>query len=157
PLSWLRKRPAPAVPQYTRVGSRGSTATQSGDRPPKCSSTVQVEARRAINRAARVATTMPTMTQSPCCGSVLYDSYVNHRVKKILLDSIQRAFQRFGIGRGKLLGDILEHRVDHFGPGGMPFPSERGHFCAHGSPVSWIVDSFHQAVRLEAIHQLGNV
>src|SRR5579863_10458789 len=65
PLSWLRKRPAPAVPQYTRVGSRGSTATQSGDRPPKCLSTVQVEARRAIKRAARVTTTMPTLTQSP--------------------------------------------------------------------------------------------
>ena len=63
PLSWLRKRPPLAVPQYTRVGSRGSTATQSGDRPPKCSSTVQVEARRAIHRAARVTTTILIMTQ----------------------------------------------------------------------------------------------
>src|SRR6516164_2465273 len=83
PLSRLRKRPSRAVPQYTRVRSRGSTATQTGDRPFKCSATVQVEARRAINRAARVTTTMPTMTQSPSVyGSVLYDSYVNHRVKK---------------------------------------------------------------------------
>jgi hypothetical protein len=71
---------------------------------------------------------------------------MNHRVKKSL-DSIQRTFQHFRIDRGKLLGDSLEHRVDQFGPGGMPFPSEPGHFCAHGSPVSWIVDSFHQAVR----------
>src|SRR5260370_26413105 len=78
PLSRLRKRPAPAVPQYTRVGSRGSTATQSGDRPPKYLSTVQVEARRAINTAACVTTTNPTMTQSPSVSvSVLYDSYVN--------------------------------------------------------------------------------
>jgi hypothetical protein len=39
---------------------------------------VQVEARRAIKRAARVTTTMPTMTQPPSvCGSVLCDSYVN--------------------------------------------------------------------------------
>src|SRR5215469_15249285 len=81
PLSRLRKRPAPAVPQYTRVGSRVSTATQTGDRPFKCSATVQVEAGRAINRAARVTTTMPTMTQPPVCGSGLYDSYVNHWVK----------------------------------------------------------------------------
>src|SRR6266446_6988266 len=82
PLSRLRKRHAPAVPQYTRVGSRVSTATQTGDRPFKCSTTAQVEADRAINRAARVTTTMPTMTQSPVCGSVLYDSYLNHRLKK---------------------------------------------------------------------------
>src|SRR5215469_10521635 len=73
PLSWLRKRPAPAVPQYTRGGSRGSTATQSGDRPPKCSSTVQVEARRAIHRAARVTTTMLTMTQ--CARVVSFAQY----------------------------------------------------------------------------------
>src|SRR5437762_5756333 len=84
PLSRLRKRPARAVPQYTRVGSRVSTATQTGDRPFKCSATVQVEARRAINRAARVTTTMPTMTQSPLCGSVLYDSYLNNWVKKFI-------------------------------------------------------------------------
>src|ERR1700686_1202658 len=65
PLSRLRRRPARAVPQYTRAGRLGSTATHWVDRPPRCSSTVQVEARRAINRAARVTTTMPTMTQSP--------------------------------------------------------------------------------------------
>src|SRR5215471_3451909 len=64
PLSRLRKRPARAVPQYTRAGPRGSTATHPGDRPPKCSSMVQVEARRAINRAACVTTMMPTMLPS---------------------------------------------------------------------------------------------
>src|SRR5258707_8389522 len=83
PLSRLRKRPAPAVPQYTRVGSWVSTATLTGDRPFKCSATVQVEAGRAISRAARVTTTMPTMTQSPVYGSVLYDSYMNHNFKKL--------------------------------------------------------------------------
>src|SRR5262249_24798136 len=104
PLSGLRKRPARAVPQYTRVGSRGSTATQTGARPFKCAATVQVEARRAINRAARRTTMMPTMTQSPSvCGSVLYDSYVNYMVKNSL-DGIKCAFQHLGIDRGKLLG-----------------------------------------------------
>src|SRR6266566_4570052 len=92
PLSRLRKRPARTVPQYTRAGSRGSTATQSGDRPPKCSSTVQVEARRAIKRAARVTTTMPTMTQSPSvCGSVLYDS------SGIRVDDVEPAFFAFDL------------------------------------------------------------
>src|SRR5207245_6660885 len=38
-----------------------STATHPGDSPAKCSSTVQVEARRAINTAARVTTTIPTI------------------------------------------------------------------------------------------------
>src|SRR6202040_2505278 len=65
PLSRLRKRPARAVPQYTWAGLFRSSATHPGDSPAKYSSTVQVEARRAINRAARVTTTMPTMTQTP--------------------------------------------------------------------------------------------
>src|SRR5579859_5538209 len=65
PLSRLRKRPARSVPQYTWAGLLRSTATHPGDSPAKCSSTVQVEARRAINRDARVTTTMPNMTQSP--------------------------------------------------------------------------------------------
>ena len=39
----------------------------------------------------------------------------------------------------------------------MPFPSEPSNFRTHGSPVSWIIDSFHQAVRLKAVHQLGDV
>src|SRR5579864_5983807 len=65
PLSRLRNRPSRAVPQYTWAGLLRSTATHPGDSPAKCSSTVQVEARRAINRAARVTTAMPTMTQSP--------------------------------------------------------------------------------------------
>jgi len=78
PLSRLRKRPARAVPQYTWAGLRRSTATHPGDSPAKCSSMVQVEARRPINKAARVTTTRPTMTQAPSgCVSVLYDSYVN--------------------------------------------------------------------------------
>ena len=41
-----------AVPQYTRAGSFGSTATP-GDRPRRCSSTVHMDPRRAISRAAR--------------------------------------------------------------------------------------------------------
>ena len=52
PLSRLRRRPARAVPQYTVAGLLRSTATHPGDSPAKCSSTVQVEARRAINTAA---------------------------------------------------------------------------------------------------------
>jgi hypothetical protein len=39
---------------------------------------------------------------------------------------------------------ILEHRVDHRGPGRLPFPSERCHFRADSPPVGWIIGSFHE-------------
>src|SRR5215470_7231048 len=111
PRSWLRKRPAPAVPQYTRVGSRASTATQSGDRPPKCSSTVQVEARRAINRAVRVTTTMPTMTESPpVCGSALYDPTI--RLSPLLLQRPSKHIaERLGRPTAKAL-DVAGHNLE---------------------------------------------
>src|ERR1700749_1056552 len=111
PLSRLRKRPAPAVPQYTRVGSRASTTTQTGDRPFKCSATVQVEAGRAINRAARVATTMPTMTQPLVRGPVWHDSYVNRWARKLtgrLISWPLRSDRGCGI---RLYSHLFEHDV----------------------------------------------
>src|SRR5207253_5088412 len=64
PLSRLRNRPARAVPQYTWAGLLRSIATHPGDSPAKWSATVQVEAARAINTAARVTTTMLNLTES---------------------------------------------------------------------------------------------
>src|SRR5207237_2838426 len=61
PLSPLRNKPAPAVPQYARAESRGSTATHSDDRPRRCSSTAHLDLCRAISTAARVAIRMLTM------------------------------------------------------------------------------------------------
>lgn len=79
----------------------GFPLTGQGDRPPKCSSMVQVEARRAIKRAARVTTAMPTMTQSPSvCGSVSYDSYVNVPAQQPMVWSADRiGFHHYFLSR----------------------------------------------------------
>jgi len=76
---------------------------------------------------------------------------MNYLVKKNSLDCIKCAFQHLGIDRGKLLGDILEHRVEHLGPGGMPLPSKPSNFRAHRSPVGWVISPVHQTLRLEAV------
>ena len=81
---------------------------------------------------------------------------MNHVAKKSL-HGVQRAFQHQGINRGKLLGAFLEHRVDHLGPGRMPFPTERGYLRADSPPVGWIISPFNQTVRLQAVHQLRDV
>ena len=79
---------------------------------------------------------------------------MNHVNKKILLDGVQSAFQLLGINCGQLVGDILKHRIDHRGPGRLPFPSERCHFRAYSPPVGWIIGSFHQTLRFETVDQL---
>ena len=76
---------------------------------------------------------------------------MNHLGKKILLDGVQSAFQLLGINCGQLVSNILEHRVDHRGPGRLPFPSERRHFRADSPPVGWIIGSFHQPLRFETV------
>src|SRR5205809_6188159 len=96
-------------------------------------------------------------TSAEDCGSVLYDSYMNHWVKKNSLDGVQRAFQHLGINCGQLVSNILEHRVDHRGSGRLPFPSERRHFRADSPPVGWIIGSFYQPLRFETVDQLGDV
>src|SRR5260370_13841686 len=81
---------------------------------------------------------------------------MNPLVKKSL-DRGQRAFKHLGITCGKLLGDVLEHRVDNGSPGGMPFPSERRHFRANSPPVGWVVGPFYQTVHFESVHHLRDV
>ena len=81
--------------------SRHGHATHSGERPPKCSSIVHVEARRAINSSARVTTTSPTMTESPpVCGSVLHDPTI--RLSALLLQHSSQA--KTYVTRGRCLG-----------------------------------------------------
>ena len=68
---------------------------------------------------------------------MLFNSSMSNWVKKNSLDEIQRAFQQLGINCGKLLGNILDHRADHRGPGNVPFPPERGHFHADSPPAGF--------------------
>ena len=79
---------------------------------------LQVEARRAIKRAARVTTTMPTMTHSPSvCGSVLYDSYVNDPAQQPMvwhpdrIDFHQRFFVLIWLGLAAVLIRVSTSKI----------------------------------------------
>src|ERR1700751_4351247 len=84
---------------------------------------VQVEARRAIKSAARVTTTMLTMTQSPSvCGSVLYDSYVTvgmhahscEEVGQTVVPCSLVGKGEVGVGRTGIRHDVEPSRADAF-------------------------------------------
>ena len=98
------------------------------------------------------------ITEAPFCLSFSSVRFIHEPGgQKNLLDGVQRAFQHTGIDGGKFLANISQNGVDNGIPGSTPFPSERGHFCADSPSVGWIISPFYQTVRLEAVHQLGNV
>src|SRR5882724_576249 len=88
------------------------------------------------------------------CVWFIYEAFVQ---KKLLFDGVESALQCVLINRRKLLSEFLVNHGYHFCAGGVTFTSEGRHFSAYSTAIGGIVSSFHQAVRFQAVHQLGDI